>query len=85
MTDEAGFSVFVRDHGDALLRTTRLLMLDDTEAQDLLQTALLRLSRRWPVEHPHAYVRRALVNLTRPRCDQRSRSGGAHPQSRSVH
>ena len=71
MTDEIGFTEFVREHGDALLRTTRLLVRDDTEAQDLLQTALLRLSRRWPVENPHAYVRRILVNLTRDRSRRR--------------
>lgn len=65
--DEAGFTDFVREHGDALLRTTRLLVRDAAEAQDVLQTALLRLSRRWPVEHPHAYLRQTLVNLTRDR------------------
>jgi RNA polymerase sigma factor (sigma-70 family) len=67
MTDENDFTEFVRDHGDALLRTARLLIRDATEAQDVLQTALLRLSRRWPVQHPHAYVRRSLVNLARDR------------------
>ncbi len=67
MTDEAGFTVFVREHGDGLLRTARLLVGDPAEAQDVLQTALLRLSGRWPVEQPHAYVRRSLVNLTRDR------------------
>lgn len=67
MKDEAGFSEFVREHGDALLRTTRLLVRDPHEAQDVLQVALLRLSRHWPVEHPQAYLRRTLVNLSRDR------------------
>lgn len=71
MTDEVGFTEFVREHGAALLRTTRLLVPDGTEAQDVLQTALLRLSRHWPVRHPHAYVRRSLVNLTRDRSRRR--------------
>jgi RNA polymerase sigma factor (sigma-70 family) len=65
--DEAGFKAFVREHGDALLRTTRLLVRDPDEAQDVLQLALLRLCRHWPVEHPHAYLRRTLVNLCRDR------------------
>lgn len=67
MKDEDGFSAFVRDHGSALLRTSRLLVRETADAEDVLQTALLRLSRRWPVEHPQAYVRRILVNLTRDR------------------
>lgn len=71
MTDETEFTEFVRENGDALLRITRLLVRDDTDAQDVLQTALLRLSLRWPVEHPHAYIRRSLVNLTRDRSRRR--------------
>lgn len=67
MKDEAGFTAFVREHGDALLRTTRLLVRDPGEAQDVLQVALLRLSRQWPVQHPQAYLRRTLVNLSRDR------------------
>ncbi len=71
MTDETEFTEFVRENGDALLRITRLLVRDDTDAQDVLQTALLRLSLRWPVEHPHAYIRRSPVNLTRDRSRRR--------------
>ena len=71
MTNETEFTDFVRANGDAVLRTTRLLVRDDADAQDVLQVALLRLSRRWPVEHPHAYVRRTLVNLTRDRSRRR--------------
>ncbi len=67
MKDEAGFTAFVRQHEDALLRTTRLLVRDHGEAQDVLQVALMRLLRHWPVEHPQAYLRRTLVNLSRDR------------------
>lgn len=67
MNDEEGFSAFVREHGDCLLRTTRLLVRDPVEAQDVLQVALLRLSRHWPVQHPQAYLHRTLVNLCRDR------------------
>ena len=67
MRDEAGFSAFVREQDDALLRITRLLVRDPDEAQDVLQVALVRLSRHWPVEHPQAYLRRTLVNLCRDR------------------
>jgi RNA polymerase sigma-70 factor (sigma-E family) len=65
--DEEGFTAFVRDRGDALARTARLLVLDHGEAEDALQTALLRLTRHWPVEAPEAYLRRTLVNLARDR------------------
>jgi RNA polymerase sigma factor (sigma-70 family) len=67
MKDEEGFTAFVREHGDGLLRTTRLLVRDPDEAEDVLQVALARLSRHWPVVHPQAYVRRTLVNLGRDR------------------
>lgn len=67
MKDEQGFSDFVREYGDALLRTTRLLVRDPDEANDVLQVGLLRLSRHWPVEYPQAYLRRTLVNLCRDR------------------
>lgn len=49
------------------MRTARLLVIDHGEAEDALQTALLRLTRHWPVEAPEAYVRKALVNLARDR------------------
>ena len=67
MKDEAGFTAFVRERGDALTRTARLLIPDRGEAEDALQVALLRLTRHWPVEAPDAYVRQALVNLARDR------------------
>jgi RNA polymerase sigma-70 factor (sigma-E family) len=63
--DELAFAVFVREHGDGLLRYARLLVPDQGEAEDVLQIALLRLTRHWSRQlgAPEAYVRRTLVNL----------------------
>jgi RNA polymerase sigma-70 factor (sigma-E family) len=63
--DELAFVSFVRERGDHLLRYARLLIPDQGEAEDALQTALLRLTRHWSrrLSAPEAYVRRALVNL----------------------
>lgn len=61
------FERFVVDRSTALLRTAVLLVGDRGHAEDLLQTALLRLATRWRSvrEHPEAYVRKVLVNLAR--------------------
>jgi RNA polymerase sigma-70 factor (sigma-E family) len=64
---EEEFTSFVRDRGDALTRTARLLIPDRGEAEDALQTALMRLTRHWPLAAPEPYVRRILVNLARDR------------------
>jgi RNA polymerase sigma-70 factor (sigma-E family) len=66
-SDEVEFTAFVREHGDGLLRFARLLVPDAVEAEDLLQTALLRLSRRWSsgLDAPVAYTRTTLVNLAK--------------------
>lgn len=63
--EEAAFSRFVGEHGDRLLRHARLLIPDDGEAEDALQTALLRLIPHWSrqLESPETYVRRTLANL----------------------
>lgn len=68
-SDEQDFTEFVRAHGDRLLRFARLLVPDAAEAEDVLQTALLRLTRHWSrrLDSPEAYVRAALVNLARDR------------------
>lgn len=71
MRHEQEFTAFVRERGDALLRTARLLVADRGDAEDVLQTALVRLSRHWPVEEPEGYVRRTLVNLSRDRSRRR--------------
>lgn len=71
MKHEAEFTAYVRERGDALLRTAHWLVLDLGDAEDALQTALLRLSRRWPVELPDAYVRTILANLAKDRARRR--------------
>jgi RNA polymerase sigma-70 factor (sigma-E family) len=65
----ADFDRFVLERSTALLRTAVLLVGDRGHAEDLLQTALLRLALRWRSvgDHPEAYVRRVLVNLARDR------------------
>ncbi|MBV9486146.1 MAG: SigE family RNA polymerase sigma factor [Frankiaceae bacterium] len=69
---DADFDDFVLGRSPALLRTAALLVGDRHEAEDLLQTALLRLARHWSraVENPDAYVRRVMVNLA---CDHSRR------------
>lgn len=66
-SEEQDFTEFVRGHADRLLRFARLLVPDAAEAEDILQTALLRLARHWSkrLEFPEAYVRAALLNLAR--------------------
>lgn len=61
------FTAFVREHGDALLRYARYLTPDRFEAEDLLQSALLRLATNWHrgIGSPLGYVRTTLVNLCR--------------------
>ncbi|GHJ49363.1 RNA polymerase sigma24 factor [Catellatospora sp. TT07R-123] len=68
-SEELDFTRFVRAHGDRLLRLARLLVPDPAEAEDVLQTALLRLTRHWSrrLDSPEAYVRAVLVNLAKDR------------------
>ncbi len=65
MDGEARFADFVEQWSPALLRVAFLLTGDRLLAEDLLQTALLKTSRRWSkiVDHQAAYpyVRRVLV------------------------
>ncbi|WP_091771698.1 SigE family RNA polymerase sigma factor [Blastococcus aurantiacus] len=65
MESEAGFADFVGQWSPALLRVAFLLTGDRGMAEDLLQTALLKTSRRWSriADHDAAYpyVRRVLV------------------------
>jgi RNA polymerase sigma-70 factor (sigma-E family) len=71
--DEQAFTEFVRERGSALLRLARLLVPDDREAEDLLQVALLRLSRHWDrnLAAPAAYVRTVLANLAKDHARRR--------------
>jgi RNA polymerase sigma-70 factor (sigma-E family) len=60
------FGEFVVARSPALLRTAFLLTGHRADAEDLLQEALLQVSRRWErldPGAPDAYVRRTMVNL----------------------
>jgi RNA polymerase sigma-70 factor (sigma-E family) len=60
-----GFAEFVTQWSPALLRVAFLLTSDRGEAEDLLQTALLKTSRHWgrlaDREAAYPYVRKVLV------------------------
>jgi RNA polymerase sigma-70 factor (sigma-E family) len=60
------FEEYVRTRHDALLRSARRLVPDPLDAQDLLQTALLRTYRRWDgiadKQLADAYLRRVMIN-----------------------
>ncbi|TMR98353.1 SigE family RNA polymerase sigma factor [Nonomuraea basaltis] len=60
------FREFVAGHQQALMRTAYLLTGDAHQAEDLLQSVLLKVLGRWSrlsrVERPEAYVRKALLN-----------------------
>jgi DNA-directed RNA polymerase specialized sigma24 family protein len=72
----ADFESFVLARSASLLRIAVLLTRNQQEAEDLLQTALLRTARRWQQarDQPDAYVRRVLINLAQ----DRGRAIGAH-------
>jgi len=73
------FERFVSDATPTLLRTGYYLTWDFAHAEDLLQEALLRTAKRWPVVrkmgHPRAYVRRILVNPALAEAGTRVREG----------
>lgn len=70
-SDEERFTAFVREDGDGLLRFARRLIPDPGEAEDALQTALLRLTSHWPKDNPRGYVRTSLVNIAKDRTRRR--------------
>jgi RNA polymerase sigma-70 factor (sigma-E family) len=62
---EREFVEFVEAFSARLLRTAELLLGDRHQAEDLVQTALLKLYRVWGRERradPLAYVRRVMLN-----------------------
>src|SRR5215471_6365635 len=62
MSDIA-FRDFVEANGSTLLHTARLLAGDRDHAEDLVQTALIKLYLKWGgARNPLAYARRVLVN-----------------------
>jgi RNA polymerase sigma-70 factor (sigma-E family) len=60
------FEEYVRTRQDALLRSARRLVPDPVDAQDLLQTALVRTYGRWEgiadKRLADAYLRRVMIN-----------------------
>ena len=61
------FDQFVRDSSPGLLRTAYLLTGDRGYAEDVVQTALLQVARKWRRirGEPTPYARRAVVNLAK--------------------
>ncbi|MCX2970718.1 SigE family RNA polymerase sigma factor [Streptomyces sp. JHD 1] len=66
MTSFESFETYVRSRQEALLRSARRLVPDPTDAQDLLQTALVRTYGKWDgIEDKSladAYLRRVMIN-----------------------
>jgi RNA polymerase sigma-70 factor (sigma-E family) len=61
--DLDGFGEFVAVRSTSLIRFGYLLVGDYHRAEDLVQTALMRLATRWRrVQDPGAYVARIMVN-----------------------
>jgi RNA polymerase sigma-70 factor (sigma-E family) len=55
---------FAREHGSGLLRLGLALTGNRHDAEDLVQTALMRTALRWSsVQEPAPYVRRTMVRL----------------------
>ncbi|HEY1319001.1 MAG TPA: SigE family RNA polymerase sigma factor [Streptosporangiaceae bacterium] len=61
------FDQFVRDSSPGLLRMAYLLAGDRGHAEDIVQTALLQVARKWRRirGEPAPYARRAVVNLAK--------------------
>jgi RNA polymerase sigma-70 factor (sigma-E family) len=64
MRDRAEFTAYVETRSPKLLRTAYLLCRDWAQAEDLLQTALVKVWRAWRRvgDDPDPYVYRILVN-----------------------
>lgn len=59
--EQVRFEVFVHTRGTALVRMAALMCGDGDLAQDLVQDALFRASRRWSrIDDPDAYIRTAI-------------------------
>jgi RNA polymerase sigma-70 factor (sigma-E family) len=73
VTGALSFDDFVRARSTALLRTAFLLTGDRGHAEDLLQSVLEKVARRWSTisESPDAYVRRSLTNAASNRWRRR--------------
>jgi RNA polymerase sigma-70 factor (sigma-E family) len=69
------FDQFVRDSSPGLLRTAYLLTGDRGHAEDVVQTALLQVARKWRRirDEPTLYARRTVVNLAKNRWRDQAR------------
>ena len=62
-SDDGGFREFVDARYPDLLRVAYHLTGSADEAEDLVQSALVKVMRRWRrVDEPMAYLRRVMVN-----------------------
>jgi RNA polymerase sigma-70 factor (sigma-E family) len=63
---DARLADYVRGQWPALVRFATMLCGDPVEAEELVQSALVRVTLRWPFvrdkDDPHAYVKRAIVH-----------------------
>jgi RNA polymerase sigma-70 factor (sigma-E family) len=77
-TRDAEFTEFVQAASPSLLRAAMVLLDSREDAEDALQTTMLRTYRRWEQarESPQAYARAVLVNMCRERWRHRAR----HPE-----
>ncbi len=66
-SDDEQFREFVTTRWNALLRTAYLLTGDHGKAEDLVQSALERVHRRWQrilrKDSPEHYTRRVMINV----------------------
>src|SRR5215467_7656234 len=64
---DGDFDQFVRDASPGLLRSAYLLTGDRGHAEDVVQTALLQVARKWRRirGEPAPYARQAVVNLAK--------------------
>jgi RNA polymerase sigma-70 factor (sigma-E family) len=79
---EAEFTAFVEAGAASLLRAALVMLDSREEAEDAVQTVLLRTFRRWEQakQAPGAYSRTVLVNVCRERWRHRAR----HPESPGI-
>jgi RNA polymerase sigma-70 factor (sigma-E family) len=62
VAEPTGFADFVSARSRALHRTAYLLCLDQMEAEDLVQTALIKVWRAWGrIDDPEAYTRTTIL------------------------
>jgi RNA polymerase sigma-70 factor (sigma-E family) len=61
--EPTAFADFYRETRPGMVRLAHLLTAGSPAAEELVQEAFLRVHARWEgIEHPRAYVRRAVVN-----------------------